>query len=450
MIPWYGGVYMEVKKNSGFRNEGVSLILAGFVLGILFWLLESFLHVLIFDEMDHLVEQLFNPPLHEVWMRLMVMSMFIVFGFYSNRMLLAWKKAEHREAAANTELSQIFETSADGMRIVDRNFNVIKANDTFATLVGLAKEDIIGRKCHAIFKGELCDTPRCPLSRILKHEERRIEYDADKVRLDNSHVPCIVTATPFRSPDGDILGIVEDFKDISERQNWETELMNSRERLSKLASHLQFVREQERRSIAREIHDELGQSLTALNMDVHWLKRHLPDREQPVADKIEDMRNLVSSTVQAVHRISSELRPGILDDFGLSAAIEWQAGEFSKRTGIACNVISEPADIVLNDDLSIAMFRIFQESLTNIARHAEASEVTVQLHYQKGLYEMSIQDDGKGFKLLRKKNVMNFGLIGMQERVRDLGGQFEINSIKAGGTLVQVKVQTHPGKALLK
>ncbi len=434
---------MGIHQKFKHFNDDRRLILAGFLLGIIYWIIESYLHIVFFEGSDF-TEHLLTPTSHETWMRLIVMVMFFAFGFYSHWMLRGWKTAEHKAVIANLELSQIFETSADGMRIVDRDFNVIMANDTFATLVGLDKTKIIGHKCHAHFKGELCDTSRCPLRRILKHEQR-LEYDVEKIRIDGSRVPCIVSATPFRAPDGEILGIVEDFKDISERRNWEARLMESHERLGKLTSHLQVIREQERRRIAREIHDELGQSLTALNMDVHWLKRHLSERDLSISDKIDDMKTLVSHTARAVHRISSELRPGILDDFGLSAAIEWQAGEFSQRTGITCVVNSNPHDIVLNDDLSIAMFRIFQESLTNITKHAEASRVTVLLRYSNEMFEMRIEDDGKGFAQLPVNRGQRYGLIGMQERVRDLGGKLEIDSAQNGGVTVSVSVLAECG-----
>jgi two-component system, NarL family, sensor histidine kinase UhpB len=435
---------MGIRQRFKSFNDDRRLILACFLLGIIYWVTESYLHI-VFFEGSNFTEHLLTPTVHEAWMRLIVMVMFITFGFYSRRMLRAWKVAEHKAVIANLELSQIFETAADGMRIIDRDFNVIKANDTFATLVGLDKGDIIGHKCYDHFKGELCDTSRCPLRKILKHEQR-LEYDVKKIRIDGSSIPCIVSASPFLATDGEILGIVEDFKDISERRVWEARLMESRERLEKLTSYLQVIREQERRRIAREIHDELGQSLSALNMDVYWLKKQLSESDSSISDKIDDMKTIVSHTARAVHRISSELRPGILDDFGLSAAIEWQAGEFSERTGIPCVVTSNPQDIVLNDDLSTAMFRIFQESLTNIVKHAEATRVTVLLRYSNKMFEMRIEDDGKGFVQLPHSRGPSYGMIGMQERVRDLGGKLEIFSAPNGGVTVSVSVLSDSGE----
>jgi PAS domain S-box-containing protein len=353
----------------------------------------------------------------------------------------AWKNAEHKANSAKAELSQIFETSADGMRIVDRNFRILKANDTFCTLVGLEKQAIIGQNCSSVFMGEYCNSPNCPLARILNGEER-VEFDAEKIRADGSRIPCIVTATPFRSPDGDILGIVEDFKDISDRRNWESVLTASQERLRKLASHLQTIQEEERRRVAREIHDELGQALTALNMDVHWLKRHLGNSDEIIEKKIDDMRTILGNTVDVVRRICSELRPGLLDDFGISAAIEWQVEEFQQRTGIACNLYSSPAEICLDEELSIAMFRVLQESLTNIAKHASATCVSIDLEYSNDLYKMRIEDDGTGISPVNCDSTKSFGLIGMQERVNDFGGKFSIHPGNHGGTIVEVVVNS--------
>jgi signal transduction histidine kinase len=153
--------------------------------------------------------------------------------------------------------------------------------------------------------------------------------------------------------------------------------MESREKLRNLAAHLQVIREEERERIAHEIHDELGQALTALKMDVHWIRRKLPEAEDSLVEKTITMSTLIDTTVHSVKRIISELRPRLLDDFGLSAAIEWQADEFVKRTGIQCDIEFEPEDIILDEARSVAIFRIFQETLTNITRHADATRARV-------------------------------------------------------------------------
>jgi PAS domain S-box-containing protein len=428
------------EKESFSHIANAKLIVIGVVLSILFWFLEALLHVLVFGHVS-LVEEIFRPQSHEVWMRLAVMSMFIFFGIYAHWMLEARRRAEEAVTVVNNELTQIFETAADGMRVVDKDFTMLRANETFCSLAGMSKEAVVGRKCHEVFRGRHCDTTGCPLTRVLNREDR-VEYDAEKLRRDGTAVPCIVTATPFRRPDGEIIGIVEDFKDISERRQWERELMESRERLRELACHLQDVREEQRSRIAREIHDELGQALTALRMDVHWLGRSLHESAPELLNKIEAMSNLIGGTVQSVRRICSELRPGILDDFGLVAAIEWQAEEFAKRTSIPCQISAAPAEIQLNRDLATAVFRIFQEALTNIVRHAKASRVDVGLKAQGGHFEMTVGDDGAGMQPEPSERGKSFGLIGIRERVRDFGGELFVSGSPAGGTCVKISVPT--------
>jgi signal transduction histidine kinase len=274
---------------------------------------------------------------------------------------------------------------------------------------------------------------------ILSNEER-VEADVEKLRKDGSTVPCIVTATPFRAPNGTLIGIVESFKDISDRKKSERQLIESRERLRELTSHLQLVREDERAHIAREIHDELGQALTALKMDLHWLSNRLSGNDKLLVKKSKAMSNLVDETVQSVKKISSELRPCLLDDFGISAAIEWQTEDFESRTGIPCEVVSEPEDIVLDQDCSIAVFRICQEALTNIARHANATKVQVSIKKNTDWIVLKIQDDGIGIMEDHSKTPKSYGLIGMRERTNALGGDFSIIGGQNRGTTVEVRI----------
>jgi signal transduction histidine kinase len=229
-------------------------------------------------------------------------------------------------------------------------------------------------------------------------------------------------------------------QEISERTRAEKELQQSQGKLRDLASHLQVVREEERTQIAREIHDELGQSLTALKMDVHWLRQRLPQDQPRLFEKIGIMSRLIDTTVHTVRRISSELRPKLLDDFGLSAAMEWQAKEFSSRAGIHCDLRSEPEDIVLDQARSTAFFRIFQETLTNIARHAQATRVEVLLTRNDRTVELTVRDNGRGITEPELANAKSWGIMGMRERAYSLGGRLKITSIPRQGTTVEVSI----------
>ncbi len=401
-------------------------------LSILFWFLEALMHVHIWKNSDFLSE-LLSPPAHEISMRLIIILAILGFGYYADRLLKARRKAENGALLASAELNQVFETAADGMRIVDRDFNVLRANETFVRMSGLDREEILRRKCYEVFRGHRCHTPDCPLNRVIEGAER-VEYDSEKRTLDGRMVPSIVTATPFKRPDGSVVGIVEDFKDISERKQAERALHESRERLRRLTSHLQLVREEERGRIEREIHDELGQALAALNMDVYWIRKRLPKDASALREKTEEMSRLIGQTVDSVRRICLELRPWLLDDFGLSAAAEWLTREFTERTGLPCSISITPSEIVLDQDVSIAAYRILQEALTNIIRHAEASRVDVELGYTAPFLRLRVADDGKGMDQAKSKTG-SFGLIGIRERANGFGGEVVIESSGAGTSL---------------
>ena len=429
----------NIRKHIDLKRSG--LVFIGIMLGVIFWILESAIHVLVFQQVDFM-QQLYGPELHEVWMRLTIVGMFIAFGIYSQMIVNSRREAEEAAKLANTELTQIFETAADGMRIVDREFNVLRVNETFSALSGMRREEIIGKKCFEVLHGPLCETPNCPLVRILDNEHR-IEIDSEKVRRDGTKVPCIITATPFKGPDGNLIGIVEDFKDISDRKKTEKELMESRGKLRNLTAHLQVVREEERERIAHEIHDELGQALTALKMDIHWIRHKLPEAEDSLVEKTIKMSTLIDTTVHSVKRIISELRPRLLDDFGLSAAIEWQVDEFVKRTGIQCDIELEPEGIILDEARSVAIFRIFQETLTNITRYADATRIRVSLKENATAVEMRVSDNGRGISKKQLSSPQSFGLIGMRERANSFGGNLVIAGVSGEGTTVAVTIPIH-------
>ncbi|HUU28523.1 MAG TPA: histidine kinase [archaeon] len=219
------------------------------------------------------------------------------------------------------------------------------------------------------------------------------------------------------------------FEDITERKRVEDELKISREQLRELAAHLQLIREEERSQIAREIHDELGQALTALHLDLLSLKKKLPKNQDAVFKRIDSMLNLIDSSNKSVHRISTNLRPGLLDDLGLTAAIEWQLEEFQIRTGIKCEINLDSEVNVSDENLSITVFRIFQEALTNVVRHAKATRVSVELKKENGKLVLKVKDNGIGIKDSQISDSRSFGLIGIRERLFPWEGELEITGI---------------------
>lgn len=225
-----------------------------------------------------------------------------------------------------------------------------------------------------------------------------------------------------------------------QRRRMERELRRSREQLRELSRRVLSAQEDERRRIAREVHDELGQALTALKIDLTWISQKQQEDLGAIRKRTAGMIDLVDRTIREVRRIARELRPGVLDDLGLVAAIEWQTQEFETRTGIRCHLEISP-DIELPDPAcSTAVFRIFQEALTNVARHSQATEVSIRLATRAGQLYLEVEDNGRGIQQGSLADTKSFGLVGMRERVLPWGGRVEINSPKNGGTAVMVKI----------
>ncbi len=226
----------------------------------------------------------------------------------------------------------------------------------------------------------------------------------------------------------------------SERMKADKELKKSHEQLRNLAAHLQSAREEERTWIAREIHDELGQTLTALKMDLSVMEKKLATNQgiETLAELVKADLQLVNATINTVKRLCTELRPAVLDHLGLGAAIEWQAQECQKRTGIECEVNLVPDDIAVDGKHSIALFRIFQESLTNVLRHAKATKIKTTLSDQDGSVMLEIADNGVGIMEEHLSKADSFGLLGMRERVQICNGEMRIAGSQNGGTTITV------------
>jgi signal transduction histidine kinase len=225
---------------------------------------------------------------------------------------------------------------------------------------------------------------------------------------------------------------------IRTQRQAEEELQGSRAELRNLTRHLQEVREVERTSIAREIHDDLGQMLTALKMDLSWIGRKLPEEERLLLERTLTISRHIDETIGTVQRISAQLRPGILDDLGLRAALEWQAGEFQKKTGVACEVLGDFDCAGLSHRCATELFRIFQEALTNIFRHSGASRASVSLEGDEGALTLTVSDNGRGVGEGKLTDRSSLGFIGMRERVRSLGGTLDIDREAGGGTRIRV------------
>lgn len=228
--------------------------------------------------------------------------------------------------------------------------------------------------------------------------------------------------------------------DVTEKLKTEVEIKFSYQQLKDLTAHLQRIREEERTRIARKIHDDLGQQLTSLKMDASWIGKKIATEDSSIQEKLSTMISHIDESVKTVRLISSELRPGILDDLGLIAALEWQSEEFGKSTGIKSQFHTSLNDLNPEKNLSINIFRVYQESLTNVARHAQATQVETTLEVQDGHIILIINDNGRGFDLDEVKGKKSLGLIGMRERALMFQGVLTIQSEKGKGTIITLKV----------
>jgi signal transduction histidine kinase len=220
----------------------------------------------------------------------------------------------------------------------------------------------------------------------------------------------------------------------------EREINGMESKIRSLATYIEKAREEERRNIARRIHDDLGQMLTGLKIDLNWIRRRINGYDSGIQERIDGMNRLLDSTIQSARNISAELRPSILDDLGITEAVEWQAEEFEKDTGIRTDFLCENSSINLPEKQTIAVFRCFQEILTNIARHANAKNVSVQISCNKSCFIFLVSDDGIGISTNKANHPLSLGLLGMRERIREVGGVVEIQGKPDKGTTINIKI----------
>ncbi len=229
-------------------------------------------------------------------------------------------------------------------------------------------------------------------------------------------------------------------REIAGRRVIEEGLRRAEERLHAFAAQIETVREDERTSVSRAIHDDLGQVLTGLKMDLSWLEKRLPDKQQDAARRMKSMLRTVDTTIRSVRRISSALRPQVLDEVGLIGTLEWQAKEFRMRTGIRCILDVPPEEPALDRAASTAAFRILQEALANVARHAGATRVDIGLRVESGHLNLKIADNGRGMSAAQLHDPKSLGLLGMRERAFLLGGKVDIESESGKGTTITLSI----------
>lgn len=351
------------------------------------------------------------------------------------------KQTEEALRKVDEQYRRIVDTANEGIVTLDENTLYTFVNERFAEMLGCSVEELIGAS-HIQFTFEE-DIPAA-YERIERRSQGiRESFERRFRRKDGSTFWAHITAVPILDEKGLFHGSIAMHADITQKKEAEEALKTSREQLRALTSYLQNVREDERTQIAREIHDELGQTLTGLKMDISWLKNKLhgiKGMPQSIMEKINSLLMLTNSTIQSTRELALKLRPSMLDDLGLIATIEWQTKVFEERSGIRCTFRHKLDEQVVSKELATTYYRILQECLTNIARHADATEVELYVMQTATGITMRIHDNGRGIPLRAINDPASFGLIGMRERVRLLKGKLSITGSPEKGTTVLVSV----------
>jgi PAS domain S-box-containing protein len=368
------------------------------------------------------------------WVRWEVRPWHTSEGAVGGIVIFAEDISEHKRAEERFRFA--VEAAPNGMIMTDPNGKIVLANVQAEKLFGYARDELLGQPVEVLVAERFrLSHPQFRRAFLAAPGARPMGAGRDLHgrRKDGREIPVEIGLNPIRTGEG--VFVLAAVIDVSERKS-------ALEELHALTGHLERVRDEERTRIAREIHDELGQALTALKLDLAWMRKRIAkewDREPaaPLLEKAEEMAELIDSTVQTVRRVAAELRPGILDDFGLTAALEWQSQEFMKRTGIRCDLTL--AEIDVGGQRAMALFRIIQEALTNVARHAGATEVGIRLQREGDELILEVRDNGQGFAD-QKHRPRSFGIQGMRERAILMGGTLEVVSRPGEGTTVTARV----------
>jgi PAS domain S-box-containing protein len=393
------------------------------------------------------------------------------------------KRTEEALRASETRYRRLFETAQDGILILNAETGRIDdVNPFLIDMLGYTHDEFIGKKLWEIGAFENIEKSKAALAELqnkgyVRYEdlplaakdgrEIDVEFVSNTYSVNHHRViQCNIRDITIRKQAEQ--GLLEAHEKLEKRVKERTiqlvesnsslkeeiakrviigdELKESRERLRSLTKYLQKIREQERASLSRELHDELGQVLTGMKMDIRWIERRLPEESTPILERLRSTIVLIDDAIRSVQRISMALRPPALDDFGLSEAIKLVITNFEKKARFTCTFVSMPQRIVLNREISTEVFRICQEALTNIARHAEAKNVTVLLRNTGDKLIMQVRDDGRGITKKEITDRASIGLIGMRERAYAIEGDVTIMGLKGKGTIVTLSVPLNEEK----
>jgi PAS domain S-box-containing protein len=371
----------------------------------------------------------------------MVLAFVLLSTFFMVRNQLRREAAESALKERDEQLRHMVQSVQDAIVVINSERRLVLFNRAAEKMFGMPASEAVGcavddwlLRCRRQPQGRelqnyLDDALTAPPGMVLLGMLELVSNNQE------SPVELSLSTTAVR---GQVL-VTAVFRDLTERRRAEQELLATNRQLQELSASLQKVREEERARIARELHDELGQLLTGMRMEVSWLGGRLPVELPQLGNKVGVIKGLIDQTIVSVRRIAAELRPLVLDDLGFAAAATWYVDQFSSRTGLPVSLALPVDDPWMDEAVATALFRILQESLTNVVRHARASRVEVGLARRGEAWVLSIRDDGQGLVPEAGRNA-GIGLIGMRERVNILGGRFSAGPAAGGGTLVEAEV----------
>jgi PAS domain S-box-containing protein len=347
------------------------------------------------------------------------------------------KKAEENLTKTEERYRTLFEGTEDGVAITSPGGRILAINQACRRLFGIPQRTDIDK----LYVPDFYAFPeeRETYVQTMKRKGFVSNYEIVYRKTNGKAFTATITSTLQKDADGRPI-FMAIIRDITQRKQHEQELRKSRRELRNLSEHLHALLEEEKKRISRRIHDELGQQLTALKMDLFWLGRHYPGHPPLLSEKICSMSQILDDTIHTVQNICEELRPALLDNLGLIAALEWQTNNFRQRTGLDLALNISPRKLQLPQEDATLIFRLFQEALNNIFLHARASRVIITLKKNADLVKFNIRDNGLGITEAQINSPRSFGLLGMRERVDARGGQIKIRGLAGKGTEVAIKI----------
>lgn len=353
-------------------------------------------------------------------------------------------KIEDNLIKSEQSLRQVLSSITDIFYVINKKYQITLMNKTAKEVLSKAwgKSVEIAKNILEIIPQNSSEPIEESFEKVFSGEAVEYEHFHSSEKIQGWF---LVNYHPVINDDEQIIGAYVVTKDITEIKKAEAQVISYNKQLQELTTHLLSVREGERIRIGREIHDDLGQQLTAIKMDVAWIDKKTANDNFQVKTKLKNIIGLLDGSNQSVRRILNELKPGILDEYGLVDALEWHSKQFMDSTGIPVIIETKESEIRLDEELAICIFRVCQEALTNVARHSGAEKVLISIVIANEKITVKIEDNGKGFIVNEAQNKGSFGLIGMNERARSLNGHFEIESAVGKGTIITISLPYRDG-----